>query len=165
MRLTLETATPEDAPALTTLHTEVAEQLTRQCGPGHWSHAPSERGVLRGMKRETVYVARNGGRIVATLVLSTRKPWAIDKRYFSPAARPLYLTSMAIDPKLQQQGLGRVCMAEAALAARDRQADALRLDAYDTAAGAGGFYARCGYRQVGRVVYRGTPLVYYELVL
>ena len=43
-------------------------------------------------------------------------------------------------------------------------ADAIRLDAHDADAGAGGFYAKCGYSEVGRAVYRGTPLNYYELV-
>ncbi|HEX5633612.1 MAG TPA: hypothetical protein VFX50_10295 [Gemmatimonadales bacterium] len=27
------------------------------------------------------------------------------------------------------------------------------------------FYGRCGYAERGRVVYRGTPLVHYELLL
>jgi hypothetical protein len=27
------------------------------------------------------------------------------------------------------------------------------------------FYAKCGYREVGRVTYRGTPLVYFERLL
>jgi GNAT superfamily N-acetyltransferase len=117
------------------------------------------------MKRSAVYVARQRSRVIATLALSTSKPWAIDKSCFSPAARVLYLTSMAIDPKLQRQGIGRLCMAEAARVARGWPADVVRLDAYDSAAGAGGFYARCGYQEVGRVKYRRTPLVYYELAL
>jgi hypothetical protein len=41
-------------------------------------------------------------------------------------------------------------------------ADALRLDAYDGAAGAGEFYARCGFQERGRVTYKGNPLVSYE---
>ena len=36
-------------------------------------------------------------------------------------------------------------------------ADAIRLDAYDAAAGAGGFYAKFGCTEVGRVSYRDTP--------
>ena len=32
-------------------------------------------------------------------------------------------------------------------------------------AGAGGFYARCGYTEVGRAVYRDAPLIYFELLL
>jgi hypothetical protein len=49
--------------------------------------------------------------------------------------------------------------------ARAWPADAVRLDAYDAPAGAGGFYARCGYRERGRVTYRGVPLIYFEHVL
>ena len=56
-------------------------------------------------------------------------------------------------------------MREARRVAGDFPADAIRLDAYDAPAGAGGFYAACGFRQVGQVTYRRTPLVYFELLL
>jgi GNAT superfamily N-acetyltransferase len=69
---------------------------------------------------------------------------------------------MAVLPARQAAGIGRRCMREVAILARDWQADAVRLDAYDAPAGAGGFYARCGLAQVGRVTYRGAPLVYFE---
>ena len=49
--------------------------------------------------------------------------------------------------------------------ARAWPADAIRLDAYDADAGTGEFYRKCGFRECGRRVYRGTPLIYYELVL
>jgi hypothetical protein len=45
------------------------------------------------------------------------------------------------------------------------QNDAIRLDAYDAEAGAGPFYAKCGFEERGRVVYKGDPLIYYELLL
>jgi hypothetical protein len=32
------------------------------------------------------------------------------------------------------------------------------------AAGSGSFYAKCGYREVGRVTYRSVPLRYFELL-
>jgi ribosomal protein S18 acetylase RimI-like enzyme len=41
--------------------------------------------------------------------------------------------------------------------------EAVRLDAYDAAAGAGEFYEKCGFVEVGRVTYRLNPLIYYEL--
>jgi GNAT superfamily N-acetyltransferase len=72
---------------------------------------------------------------------------------------------MAIEPTLQRQGIGRRCMKEAARLARSWPADAIRLDAYDADAGAGRFYAKCGFREVGRITYRSAPLIYYELVL
>jgi hypothetical protein len=54
---------------------------------------------------------------------------------------------------------------EAEATARAWPADALRLDAYDAEAGAGPFYEKCGFREVGRVSYKRNPLVYFELML
>ena len=65
----------------------------------------------------------------------------------------------------QRTGLGRAALEDALDVARAWPADAVRLDAYDAPAGAGGFYARCGFTERGRVVYRGNPLVYFERVL
>ena len=72
---------------------------------------------------------------------------------------------MAVAPDRQREGVGRRLLEYAAGVAHSWPGDAIRLDAYDSPAGGGGFYARCGYREVGRVTYRGTPLVYFELVL
>jgi GNAT superfamily N-acetyltransferase len=69
---------------------------------------------------------------------------------------------MAVEPLLQGRGIGRQLLAEADRVSRFLATEAIRLDAYDAPAGAGGFYARCGYREVGRAVYRRVPLVYYE---
>jgi GNAT superfamily N-acetyltransferase len=157
--------TAEDAAALAALHTAVAEDLNRRHGRGAWSMKTSERGVLHAMRTSRVFLARAGDEIIATLHLTTRKPWAIDTRYFSPCSRPLYLLAMAVSPARQRQGLGRKCLEHATQAARDWPADAVRLDAFDAEAGAGGFYARCGWSEVGRASYRNTPLIYFEHLL
>ena len=70
---------------------------------------------------------------------------------------------LGVEPAAQRAGVGRRLMAAAAAAARDWPADTIRLDAYDAPAGAAPFYVRCGCREVGRVSYRGVPLVYLEL--
>jgi GNAT superfamily N-acetyltransferase len=72
---------------------------------------------------------------------------------------------MAVAPAVQRMGVGRALLEQAAAVAREWPGDAIRLDAYDAAAGAGGFYASCGYREVGRVTYRTVPLIYYERLL
>jgi len=161
----LEQATPEDAPALVALHARVAAALTEKHGTGHWSHVPTERGILHNLGISRLLVLRRRGAIAATLRLTTRKPWAIDVRYFTTARRPLYLVDMAVDPERQRTGLGRSCLEAVPAIARAWPADAVRLDAYNAPAGAGGFYARCGFREVGRVVYRGTGLIYFERLL
>jgi GNAT superfamily N-acetyltransferase len=112
-----------------------------------------------------VFVARAGSEIVGTLRLTTRKPWAIEASCFTPCNTPLYLLAMAITPARQRQGIGKKCLEEARQLARAWPAGALRLDAYDADAGAGSFYARCGFTEVGRASYRETPLIYYELLL
>jgi GNAT superfamily N-acetyltransferase len=158
-------ANPDDAPALAALHTAVAVHLTDQHGRGPWSSVTSEKGVLYAMRTSHVYVARLDGEMVGTLRLTTKKPWAIDQRYFSASNQPVYLLAMAIAPARQRQGIGRRCLDEAKKIAKAWPADSIRLDAYDAKAGAGDFYARCGWTERGRVTYRGAPLIYYELLL
>lgn len=159
-------ASPSDAPELAALRVAAARALTECYGDGPWSTEPGERSVLGDFRHADVWVARDGqDELVATFRLAAKKPWAIDTAYFSEARRPLYLTNMAVHPDVQRQGIGRLCLAHAETVARTRPADAIRLDAYDAEAGAGAFYARCGFREVGRVVYRTTPLVYYERLL
>ena len=160
--LVFELATTEDAPALAVLHTEVSEHLTAQYGRGPWSNKCSPKGVLYGMRTSRAFVAREGSAIVATLHLATKKPWAIDTSYFKPCKKPLYLLAMAVTPARQRQGIGRWCLEEARRVAKAWPADAIRLDAYNSVAGAGGFYATCGFTEVARASYRNTPLIYYE---
>jgi len=165
MKLSFSIAVQADAPALAALHTAVAEDLTRRYGLGPWSSRTSEKGALFGMRHSRVVVARKGKSIVGTLHLPTKKPWAIDVSYFTPVKKALYLTNMAVIPAMQRQGIGRKLLEEAVKQVRAWPADAIRLDAFDADAGAGAFYAKCGFREVGRVTYRKAPLIYFELVL
>jgi ribosomal protein S18 acetylase RimI-like enzyme len=162
MRLTMQPAAEHDAPALAALHSAVAEHLTQLHGHGPWSTKTSEKGVLLALRNSQVFVVRLRDDIVATLRLTTKKPWAIDTSYFTPCEQPLYLLAMAVAPAVQRQGIGRWCMDQVKRIARKWPADAIRLDAYDAATSAGEFYARCGCTEVGRAPYRGTPLIYYE---
>jgi GNAT superfamily N-acetyltransferase len=169
MKLAFATTANPDAAALAALHGAVAEDLTRRFGRGFWSSAPSERAVLNHLRKPKfarIVIARSDGhRIVAALRLATKKPWAIDTAYFTRVARPLYLTGMAVHPDFQRQGVGRLLLKEAEAVARAWPADAIRLDAFDADAGAGAFYAKCGFREVARVTYKQDPLIYFEMIL
>jgi GNAT superfamily N-acetyltransferase len=165
MKLTFSIAIRTDAPVLAALHSAIATDLTKQYGRGPWSALTTEKGVLFGMRHSRVLVAGKGKTIVGTLHLPSKKPWAIDASYFTPVKKALYLTHMAVIPTMQRQGIGRRLLEEAAKQARDWPADAIRLDAFNADAGAGGFHAKRGFREVGRVVYRKTPLIYFELML
>lgn len=158
-------AAPEDAPDLAGLHTSVAEHLTREHGAGPWSSRTTERGVFYALRTSQVFAARDGAQIVGTLRLTTKKPWAIDTSYFTASRRPLYLLGMAVAPARQRQGIGTQLLEQARQIAKGWPADALRLDAFDADAGAGAFYAKCGWNEVGRAVYRNAPLIYFEFLL
>jgi GNAT superfamily N-acetyltransferase len=155
-----ESAGTEDAEELPALHTDVAEHLTRMHGQGPWSMKTSAKGVSYALRTSSVFVAREAGRSVATLRLGTKRPWAIEVSYFTPCKRPLYLLSMAVAPARQGEGIGRRWKA-----ARAWPADAVRFGAYNAQAGAGGFYARCGCKESGRVTCRNAPLIYFEVLL
>jgi GNAT superfamily N-acetyltransferase len=165
MKLTWTIAAPEDALALVALHVDVSADLTRKHGQGAWSGAPTERGVLNQMRFSRILIGRRWGKIAGSLHLQTRKPWAIDVSYFTPVQKAIYVTGMAVQPRMQRQGVGRLLMEKAIEMTREWPADAIRLDAFDAVAGAGGFYVKCGMRDVGHVKYRNNPLIYFELVL
>lgn len=163
--LRISLATAEDIPAIVDVRDAAAAGLTATYGIGHWSGLTSHRSVELGLRHAKVLLARSGRKLVGTLRLATKKPWAIDVSYFTPVKRAIYLLDMAVLPRAQRQGVGRALLAHAADVARDWPGNAIRLDAYDAPAGAGGFYESSGYQERGRVVYRTVPLRYYELLL
>ena len=165
LHLTFRDATLDDVAALAGLQNAAAGALTARFGAGHWSSLATERGVALAQRHARVRVGRSGKQLLTVLRLATKKPWAIDVSYFTPVKQPLYLTGMVVSVAHQGRGLGRLALEDARAVALAWPADAIRLDAYDAEAGAGNFYARCGFKERGRVVYRGDPLVYYELLL
>ena len=165
MAIRFRDATPDDVPAIAALQNAAAGALTARFGAGHWSSLGTERGALFAQRHARVRVGRDGKKILTVLRLAQKKPWAIDISYFTPVKRALYLTGMAVSVARQGEGLGRLAMEDARAVAAGWPADAIRLDAYDAVAGAGGFYQKCGYAERGRVVYRGNPLRYFELLL
>ena len=165
MELKFQIATSADAGQLVDLHTAVNQHLTSIYGKGPWSAGSSEKGLLFAMRTSKVYVAKYQNKLIATFRLATKKPWAIDKTYFSARKRPLYLTSMAVHPDQQRKGVGAICLHEARRIAKEWPGDAIRLDAFDAEAGAGEFYRKCSFREVGRVSYKGCPLIYFEMLL
>ena len=163
MALSFSIAGPEDAPELLALENAAAANLASL--HGRPASATSERAFLFQMSYARVIAARADGRIVGKLFLQTRKPWAIDITYFTPVKKAIYLTGMAVIPFAQRQGVGRAMLEEAERQVREWPAEAIRLDAFDAPHGAGGFYAKCGFRECGRRVYRDSPLIYFERIL
>jgi GNAT superfamily N-acetyltransferase len=163
--LSFRFAAEADAPAILALRFAVDAEQEFRFGDDRWTTTISEASVARGLKSSRVVLATSRGRIVGMLRMETKKPWAIDLAYFTPVPKAVYLHDVDVEPRQQRSGIGTQLMERAKSAAREWPVNAIRLDAYDGPAGAGPFYAKCGFTEVGRVVYRSVPLVYYELVL
>src|SRR6059058_6209599 len=79
-------ATLEDVPVIAGLQNAAAGALTARFGAGHWSSLVTERSAALAQRHARVRVGRLGKRIVTVVRLATKKPWAIDVSYFTPAA-------------------------------------------------------------------------------
>jgi GNAT superfamily N-acetyltransferase len=165
MPLKLVLASADDIPELVAMRTRVSLDLAKRFGEGFWAGRPSEGSERFLMRTGQVHIARHRGKLIATLALTTRKPWSIDVKNFRPSARPLYVRAMAVDPAQQRKGAGRKCLAEARRIAEEMGRDAIRLDAFDCPAGAGEFYRKCGFTEAARVVYKGVPHIDFEMLL
>jgi GNAT superfamily N-acetyltransferase len=164
MAMSFQFATDADIAALLKLRLAVDADQARRFGDDRWWTTISEKSVARGLKSSRVVVARRRGLIIGALRMETKKPWAIDLRYFTPVRRAVYLHDVNVEPGLQRSGIGRKLVARAKTVARKWPVDAVRLDAYDGPSGGAPFYRKCGFTEVGRTVYRGVPLVYFEFV-
>jgi GNAT superfamily N-acetyltransferase len=162
VELTIDAALESQVEELARLHALASADLTHKHGRGHWTSPLKPPAVLRGILTSHTFSARMAGRIVGTYRLATKKPWAIDTAYFTPVEKPIYLHSMAVLPPAQRRGIGRALVAHAKQHAANNGIDAIRLDAYDSPAGASRFYSACGFRSKGHVIYRTVPLVYFE---
>jgi GNAT superfamily N-acetyltransferase len=165
MALSFRFATESDIPALLKLRLAVDADQARRFGKNRWSTTINEKSVARGVRSSRVLLARRDRRIIGTLRMETKKPWAIDLKYFTPVAKAVYLHDVDVDPRLQRSGIGRQLIERAKAVAREWPVEAIRLDAYDGLSGGGSFYRKCGFTEVGRAVYRGVPLVYFEWLL
>jgi GNAT superfamily N-acetyltransferase len=163
VKLSLTTALPGDAAGIAAVMNEAAQHLTLRYGKGHWSYEVTEKTVKTGISPHSkVLLAKEDNAIVGTLRLTIKKPWAIDPSYFTKVLRPVYLVDMAVRPDMQRKKVGEFMLREAKTFAVSWLAEAIRLDAYDHEAGAGEFYHKCGFTEKGRVVYRKSPLIYFE---
>jgi GNAT superfamily N-acetyltransferase len=165
MTMLFRFATQEDVPSILRLRLAVDADQARRFGTNRWVSTISEKSVARGLRSSRVLVAERDEQVVAMLRMETKKPWAIDLRYFTPVRKAVHLHDVDVDPRLQRTGAGRQMIERAKELAREWPVEAIRLDAYDGASGAGPFYRKCGFSEVGRTVYRGVPLVYFEFVL
>jgi predicted N-acetyltransferase YhbS len=118
MPLTFRLATDADIPALLALRRAVGSDQERRFGHDRWTTTISERSIARGLRFSRVLVALDRRRIVGTLRMEARKPWAIDLRYFTAVPKAVYLHDVDVAPERQRTGIGRALVEHAKVEAR-----------------------------------------------
>ena len=145
------------------LHRAAASGLDRRFGRGPWSHISLALTLRRVLFSKTVHVFEQGDRIVGAFTLLPEKIDFYEEHWFSPGAAPaLYLRSMSVAPEVQRHGIGRAMVLAGLDVARAGGFKALRLDAYQAAGGAAGFYLKCGFSKVASGIFQGVALDVFE---
>lgn len=98
--------------------------------------------LRRKATAETVFVAREGGRIAGCLFASDR-------------GDALYLGKLAVEPARQRAGVGRSLVAAAEAEARRRGKATLELETRVELAGSRAAFARLGFRETARTAHPG----------
>lgn len=148
------------------LRVAAADELTRRAGRGHWSDVSFFPILHRAIFGGSLFVIEEGGEILASFTLDTIVAEYCKKEWFTHPADPaFYLRSLSVRVDRQGRGVGRRAMQAAEDLARKRGMKALRCDAYDGAASAGGFYEKCGFRPLRGGTVDGTPVTFYEKLL
>jgi GNAT superfamily N-acetyltransferase len=143
-----------------------AADLTTRFGEGHWSGVRAFETLRKYAGSGTLFVIEADAISVGTLRLTDRKIGFYHNAWFARPKDPAgYLLDMAVHPEQQRRGLGRRAMDMAEQLARKSGLCAIRLDAYQGPAGAGGFYRKCGYALVHRGSMCGVKLEYFEKVV
>ncbi len=143
-----------------------ASDLTTRFGQGHWSTVRTTETLQKYAGDGVLHIVEADGVPIGTLRLTDRKIGFYKKEWFARPQDPAaYLMDMAVHPNHQRTGMGRRSMALAEGVARRAGLRAIRLDAYAGAAGAGGFYKKCGYALVHVGEMRGVALEYFEKLL
>jgi GNAT superfamily N-acetyltransferase len=156
-------ASTEDAPLVRELRVAVAEHLTREHGTGHWSQVGSVETIQDSAAAQILFVVEQGGELIGTFRLTDKKEaWYRASWFARPEAQAAYLRAMAIRPDDQRKGIGRFVMDWMEQRVQRKGLAALRFDAYDSKAGAGEFYRKCGYTHVHSGEFNGVALEYYE---
>ena len=150
--VSIRPATLMEVKTIHSLSLAAADGLTRRFGKGAWSDISLLNTLRRVLRGGTLFIIVTGGKVVGTFTVDTVKG-------------DFYLRSMSVQPASQRHGIGRRAMTEIETLARLRCLKAIRSDAYEADAGAGGFYLKCGYKETGHGVSNGVKLAYYEKVL
>jgi GNAT superfamily N-acetyltransferase len=126
--LAVRAATPADAGAVYALLAAAGRALARE-GFRNWSEPYPLALLERAIAEGALFVAHDGGALVATYALRLAPPHAYDPEPWpEPSRTAMYLNRMAVEPELQRRGIGKQLLAAIHAHAVREGARAIRCD-------------------------------------
>ena len=150
--LTIRPVSSEDAETLYSILVECGLDMRDRLGLTHWVPAYPRGLFEEHIKKGIVYsVEVRGGKPAATFTASHDAPSYLDLSLWPSNAEPsLYLTQLAVSPRLQRRGIGRTCVTTVERLALEHDCYSVRLDVTEAHAELLGWYLELGYREVCR---------------
>ena len=133
MTLTVRPMRPEDAAHVVAM----VHGLARDTGADVVPKLTAQGLIGNGDLIDVTIAEDTGGMLGACLTLLTYSTWR--------DAKGLYVVDLFIDGKARNQGIGVMLLREAARRGRAKGARFIKLEVYDTNAGAARFYERLGF--------------------
>jgi len=133
MTVTVRPMRPEDAPHVVAM----VHGLARDTGADVVPKLTAQGLIGNGDLIDVTIAEDTGGMLGACLTLLTYSTWR--------DAKGLYVVDLFIDGKARNQGIGVMLLREAARRGRAKGARFIKLEVYDTNAGAARFYERLGF--------------------
>ena len=163
--LRIRPASITDVEVLHAILVECGFDMRDRLGLPHWVPAYPRHLFEEQVTKGEVYSVeeRRSGNTVATFSASSEAPPYLDLSLWNTGGEPcLYLTRLAVLPRLQRRGIGRVCVAAAERFALEHDCRSIRLDAAERHSELLGWYLKLGYREVCRYEAFGNQMVGFE---
>lgn len=151
-----------DVGALHSILVECGRDMRDRLGLTHWVPAYPRQLFAELVAKGDVYSIemRESGETVATFTASREAPPYLDLSLWDTSGEPaVYLTRLAVLPRFQRRGIGRVCVVAVERLALEHSCRSVRLDTVEQHAELFGWYLRLGYREICRYDARGTRMV------
>jgi GNAT superfamily N-acetyltransferase len=163
--LPVRSASIADVDLLYAILVECGLDMRDRFGLTHWVPAYPRHLFEEEVTKGVVYSVEEcgGGDTVATFSASSETPSYLDLSLWDTGREPcIYLSRLAVLPRLQHRGIGRVCVATAERFALERDCRSIRLDAVARHSELLGWYLKLGYREACRYEAFGSRMVGFE---
>ena len=136
-------------------HTVADDMNARGLSQWHWGQYPNEDLIRGDLDHQTLYVAREEGRILLAVAIDTTPEEVYQSVNWLFGVKPGSFHRLAVSPQAQGRGLGRKVLPEIFDILRSLGCDCLRCDTHIDNARALHLYESVGMRRSGAVYYPG----------